>query len=297
MDIDSTRVWSSIILPHNSNSPPLEHEPQSYNSSSIPPSNYIQQQMSADTLPRTHYSAEPLYGPGGPLSHGIPSHGPATTRWPIQYPPPPSTEVSTSSHISALPDKQPSPKSDMYYAPNAEELYNRAQDLTSPPSPGQDSSSSPGGAGANHYPSSSGVPRLPPILQVEKQQVTTSATQLASASRRRNQAHFVCPVPGCGSTFTRRFNLRGHLRSHTEERPYICEWPGCKKGFARQHDCKRHQALHSAKSQSNVCLGCKKTFSRLDALNVLRSDGGAECRALSQKMASESEHAREQALQ
>ncbi|PPQ99444.1 hypothetical protein CVT24_005251 [Panaeolus cyanescens] len=65
------------------------------------------------------------------------------------------------------------------------------------------------GPGANHYPSSSGVPRLPPILQVEKQQVTTSATQIASASRRRNEAHFVCPVPGCGSTFTRRFNLRG----------------------------------------------------------------------------------------
>jgi len=145
----------------------------------------------------------------------------------------------------------------------------------------------PGGPGANHYPSSTGVPRLPPILQVEKQQVTTSATQIASASRRRNEAHFVCPVPQCGSTFTRRFNLRGHLRSHTEERPFVCEWPGCKKGFARQHDCKRHQALHTAKSQSNICQGCKKTFSRLDALNRhLRSDGGAECRALrdSQRM-------------
>lgn len=31
---------------------------------------------------------------------------------------------------------------------------------------------------------------------------------------------------------------------------------------------RRHQALHTAKSQSNVCRGCKKTFSRLDALNV-----------------------------
>ncbi|KDQ27708.1 hypothetical protein PLEOSDRAFT_1056240, partial [Pleurotus ostreatus PC15] len=95
-----------------------------------------------------------------------------------------------------------------------------------------------------------------------------------------------CPVPGCGSTFTRRFNLRGHLRSHTEERPYVCEWPGCKKGFARQHDCKRHQALHSAKSQNNLCRGCKKTFSRLDALNRhLRSEGGAECRQYHQRTA------------
>ncbi|KZV86216.1 hypothetical protein EXIGLDRAFT_622206 [Exidia glandulosa HHB12029] len=126
-----------------------------------------------------------------------------------------------------------------------------------------------------------GVTRLPPILQVEKQHVTTSATQAASASRRRNDACFKCPVPGCGSTFTRRFNLRGHLRSHTEERPFLCEWPGCGKGFARQHDCKRHQALHTTKSGSHACAGCGKTFSRMDALNRhLRSDGGAECREI-----------------
>ncbi|ELU42528.1 zf-C2H2 domain-containing protein [Rhizoctonia solani AG-1 IA] len=121
------------------------------------------------------------------------------------------------------------------------------------------------------------VPRLPPILQVEKQHVTTTATQAASASRRRNDAQFKCPVPGCGSTFTRRFNLRGHLRSHTEERPFVCEWPGCTKGFARQHDCKRHYALHNAKPNQHLCEGCGKTFSRTDALN-LRSDGGSGCR-------------------
>ncbi|KIM26903.1 hypothetical protein M408DRAFT_34462, partial [Serendipita vermifera MAFF 305830] len=76
-----------------------------------------------------------------------------------------------------------------------------------------------------------------------------------------------CPVPGCGSTFTRRFNLRGHLRSHTEERPFVCDWPGCGKGFARSHDCKRHSALHTAKQGTHVCAGCNKTFSRTDALN------------------------------
>ncbi|KAG1720823.1 uncharacterized protein EDB91DRAFT_1007459, partial [Suillus paluster] len=111
------------------------------------------------------------------------------------------------------------------------------------------------------------ITHLPPILQVEKKQVTTSATQVASASRRRNEARFTCPVLGCGSTFTRRFNLRGHLRSHTEQRPYVCEYPYCQKGFARQYDCKRHQALHVTRSQSNICQGCKKAFSRLDTLN------------------------------
>ncbi|GBE81132.1 hypothetical protein SCP_0308580 [Sparassis crispa] len=154
--------------------------------------------------------------------------------------------------------------------------------------PSTQPTASPTRAPASHQPySATAVPRLPPILQVEKQQVTTSATQAASASRRRNEAHFVCPVPGCGSTFTRRFNLRGHLRSHTAERPFLCEWPGCNKGFARQHDCRRHQALHASRSQGHLCQGCGKNFSRLDALNRhWRSDGGAECRQTSEAAAS-----------
>ncbi|KAG2015390.1 zinc finger and SCAN domain-containing protein 5, variant 2 [Coprinopsis cinerea AmutBmut pab1-1] len=264
------------------------------------------QHMAHDTLPRIQYPTAPehLYqaAAGPPVPQGIPTEGPATHpdgppppprdygRYapppgiptpPIHFaphlPPPPHLQPSTSSTSSQMsppppggqapPKRSPKSSSDLFLAPNAAELYNHAQGLgltNNPPNP----DAAMTGPGANHYPSANGVTRLPPILQVEKQQVTTSATQMASASRRRNEAHFQCPVPGCGSTFTRRFNLRGHLRSHTEERPYVCEWPGCKKGFARQHDCKRHQALHTAKSQNNICLGCKKTFSRLDALNV-----------------------------
>lgn len=246
------------------------------------------------------------------MSQAIPLHGPVSH--------PDGPREYTYSHVQHLSQFSPHPPTEQSPGPPGSrsatpaderypqlfvftEPYNHGLESSQPPSPGHEPGSNPGGAGANHYPSSTGVPRLPPILQVEKQQVTTSATQLASASRRRNEAHFVCPVPGCGSTFTRRFNLRGniavsrscfiifncllagHLRSHTEERPYVCEWPGCKKGFARQHDCKyvnfmiflrletqvdhrRHQALHTAKSQNNVCRGCKKAFSRLDALNV-----------------------------
>jgi hypothetical protein len=44
------------------------------------------------------------------------------------------------------------------------------------------------------------------ILPVERQHVTTPATELASQSRRKNTAPFLCPVEGCGSTFFRRFN-------------------------------------------------------------------------------------------
>ncbi|KAJ6500137.1 hypothetical protein C8R47DRAFT_1110580 [Mycena vitilis] len=213
----------------------------------------------------------------------IPLHGPAThPEGPQGYghphPPPPPPDN--------IPHPHPDHVNETYYQPTAAELYSRAQQVP-PPGEGQDGMP-PGGPGVNHYPSSNGVPRLPPILQVEKQQVTTSATQLASASRRRNEAHFVCPVPGCGSTFTRRFNLRGHLRSHTEERPYVCDWPNF---IVINSFCRRHQALHTAKSQTNVCIGCKKTFSRLDALNRhLRSDGGADCRVLRDQQMQQQQH-------
>lgn len=41
--------------------------------------------------------------------------------------------------------------------------------------------------------------------------VTTKATHDASSARRKNEPGFMCPVPGCGSTFTRSFNLKGNL--------------------------------------------------------------------------------------
>jgi len=271
MQVESARVW-----PSSSVSPALRHESEQKldNPPLFPSPDMLSNTTAYGSVPRTH---DESHGRGGqqPYPRITPPH---SDDFPF-HPSPNSTQHSFhSSPFVADPtaEARKSPKQESYYAPSAAELYTRAQVLASPPSPGAESVSS---IGPNHYVSAGGVPRLPPILQVEKQQVTTSATQMASASRRRNEAHFVCPVPFCGSTFTRRFNLRGHLRSHTEERPYVCEWPGCQKGFARQHDCKRHQALHTTRTQSNICQGCKRAFSRLDALNRhLRSEGGAECR-------------------
>lgn len=121
------------------------------------------------------------------------------------------------------------------------------------------------------------LPQQPATQVVAKPNVTTGRTANASQRRRTQPANFVCPVPGCGSTFTRSFNLKGHIRSHNDEKPYQCPWPGCGKGFARQHDCKRHEQLHT-NYRPFVCEGCGRQFARMDALNRhLRSEGGTEC--------------------
>jgi hypothetical protein len=157
---------------------------------------------------------------------------PASGHYPFNAPPlhipPIGSHISQSSQLPTLPPlRSPHPHAanppypasrrdgkrsptdpEAYYTPSPASYYSHSQTIPSsspPPLSAVSTLSSP-----TTSPATPGaVCRLPPIFQVERQQVTTSATQAASASRRRNEANFLCPVPGCGSTFTRRFNLRG----------------------------------------------------------------------------------------
>jgi hypothetical protein len=46
------------------------------------------------------------------------------------------------------------------------------------------------------------------VFLVSKPKVTTRATVEASERHRKMDAKFACPVPGCGVTFTRKYNLK-----------------------------------------------------------------------------------------
>jgi hypothetical protein len=59
---------------------------------------------------------------------------------------------------------------------------------------------------------------------------------------------FYCDL--CPKQFTRAHNLRSHVGTHTDERPFVCTV--CGKSFARQSDRKRHEALHGGEKPSPV---------------------------------------------
>ncbi|KAK9472255.1 uncharacterized protein V1510DRAFT_430527 [Dipodascopsis tothii] len=99
----------------------------------------------------------------------------------------------------------------------------------------------------------------------------------------RHPANYACTL--CSKKFTRAYNLRSHLRTHTDERPFVCTV--CGKAFARQHDRKRHEELHTGVKKFECrgellngagVWGCGRKFARADALGRhFRSEAGREC--------------------
>lgn len=88
--------------------------------------------------------------------------------------------------------------------------------------------------------------------------------------KRPRQTSFKCPH--CPAIYNRRYNLKSHLHTHTNERPYICSV--CGNSFSRRSDHTRHASTHTGE-RLYVCggdlkngdsWGCGKSFSRPDTL-------------------------------
>lgn len=160
---------------------------------------------------------------------------------------------------------------------------NRPQRSLSPfdgrsPTPGSRDTSP---AAKSRRSSTSSIPNRDYILDLADPQ-RPGASPSDSRRVQKHPATFQCNL--CPKRFTRAYNLRSHLRTHTDERPFVCTV--CGKAFARQHDRKRHEGLHSGEKKF-VCRGelarggqwgCGRRFARADALGRhFRSEAGRVC--------------------
>lgn len=82
-------------------------------------------------------------------------------------------------------------------------------------------------------------------------------------------AKWTCTFEDCGKKFGRKENIKSHVQTHLNDRPYQC--PSCIKRFVRQHDLKRHAKIHTG-IKPYPC-ECGNRFARHDALTRHKQRG------------------------
>ncbi|XP_067626017.1 zinc finger protein 85 [Eurosta solidaginis] len=72
---------------------------------------------------------------------------------------------------------------------------------------------------------------------------TTHMKALKSHKLQHTGEYYKCPYPECKHHSNRKENLRLHMETHKQERPFVCEVCGCK--FSQSKNLKRHALKHS----------------------------------------------------
>ncbi|KAG9291140.1 hypothetical protein G9A89_013012 [Geosiphon pyriformis] len=73
--------------------------------------------------------------------------------------------------------------------------------------------------------------------------------------------------PECSRPFNRKYNMQSHMMTHNpqREKPFRCLIDGCGSSFTRKHDLKRHiNGIHKQERQYE-CQFCRKSFCRKDS--------------------------------
>ena len=85
-------------------------------------------------------------------------------------------------------------------------------------------------------------PGLPPHVSNEaKRGMSLPNSGQRQGTRSPSTKKHRCPY--CATEFTRHHNLKSHLLTHSQEKPYVCST--CQSRFRRLHDLKRHTKLHT----------------------------------------------------
>ena len=88
----------------------------------------------------------------------------------------------------------------------------------------------------------------------------SSSVSSSGNSTKPSRPDNMCPV--CCRLFTRSWLLKGHMRTHTGERPYQCSHPTCHKAFADRSNLRSHMLTHTAAAKCFSCPRCSRTFSQ-----------------------------------
>ncbi|KAI8643371.1 hypothetical protein BD408DRAFT_365133 [Parasitella parasitica] len=80
----------------------------------------------------------------------------------------------------------------------------------------------------------------------------------------QDQRKFECDI--CHVTFSRRYNLGTHIKTHDKSRRKDFSCHLCQKFFDRKHDLTRHISTVHNGERAYACAECPSTFSRKDAM-------------------------------
>ncbi|KAI3750160.1 hypothetical protein L2E82_20787 [Cichorium intybus] len=81
----------------------------------------------------------------------------------------------------------------------------------------------------------------------------------------KGERDFICPHEGCGKAFSLDFNLRSHMKTHSQKNYHICPYQECVKRYAHEYKLNNHIMSHHEKQANNnmveiqVCANPRKT--------------------------------------